>query len=89
MPRNVEIGIGSVNETCGPSVLSSCILEWTPTKGRLLRRCKGASMLEPHALVRHVNEFQSHTEIRLISVRLNALTSSCIEIALLICFTQP
>ena len=24
--RNVEIGIGSVNETCGPSVLGSCIL---------------------------------------------------------------
>ena len=41
------------------------------------------------ALVQHVNEFGSHTEIHLISDRLNALTGLCIEIALLICFTQP
>ena len=39
--------------------------------------------------MRHVNEFLSHTEIHLISDRLNALTGLCIEIALLICFTQP
>ena len=72
-------------EICGPSVLGSCILEW-------LRRKVGSYFVgarEPHALVRHVNEFQSHTEIHLISDRLNALTGLCIEIALLICFTQP
>ena len=32
MTRNVEIGIGSVNETCGPSVLGSCMLEWLRRK---------------------------------------------------------
>ena len=32
MTGNVEIGIGSVNETCGPSVLGSCILEWLRRK---------------------------------------------------------